>query len=109
VTENDWVCELEIRATDLFTLGNVGLIVGTAVFSAFADFKGRRLAFYIATAFAIGFQLVQIGVSHIYPLFVLMKVNIKLISNYKYSPDIGGFHCRRSLSLYRYNKFNNFY
>jgi MFS family permease len=76
VTENDWVCDLEMRATDLYTLGNVGLILGTAVFSALADYKGRRLAFYVATAFMIVFQLIQIGVSHIYPLFVTMKVSI---------------------------------
>ncbi len=76
MTENDWVCDLEMRATDLFTLGNVGLILGTAVFSALADYKGRRLAFYVATAFMIVFQLIQIGVSHIYPLFVTMKVII---------------------------------
>ena len=74
VTENNWVCDLEVRATDLYTLGNVGLILGTAVFSALADYKGRRLAFYIATAFAVGFSLVQIWVSHIYPLYVTMKV-----------------------------------
>ena len=65
-----------MRATDLFTLGNVGLILGTAVFSALADYKGRRLAFYIATLFMVGFQLIQIGVSHIYPLFVTMKVSL---------------------------------
>jgi len=40
VTENNWVCELEGRATELFTIGNVGLILGTAVFSALADYKG---------------------------------------------------------------------
>ena len=76
VTDNNWVCELEVRPTDLYTIGNVGLILGTAVFSALADYKGRRLAFYVATAFAVGFQLVQIWVSHIYPLYVTMKVII---------------------------------
>ncbi len=38
VTDNDWVCEKQKRATDLFTLGVVGLIIGTAIFSLIADF-----------------------------------------------------------------------
>ena len=76
VTENNWVYKLEVSATDLYTLGNFGLILGMAVFSALADYKGRRLAFYIVTAFAVGFSLIQIWVSHIYPLYVTMKVPI---------------------------------
>ena len=30
-TENDWVCDLATRPTDLFTFGTVGLIVGTII------------------------------------------------------------------------------
>jgi hypothetical protein len=41
VTDNDWVCSRMARATSLFTLGVVGLIIGTAIFSAIADFKGE--------------------------------------------------------------------
>ncbi len=35
---------------------------------------GRRIAFYAATVFVILFQLIQIGVSHIYPLYLTLKV-----------------------------------
>ena len=41
VTENNWVCKLEVNTTDLYTLGNFGLILGMAVFSGLADYKGR--------------------------------------------------------------------
>lgn len=74
VTDNDWVCDLLTRPTDLFTLGCVGLILGTTVFSALADFKGRRLSFYVSTLAMIVCQLIQIGVSHIYPAYVAFKI-----------------------------------
>ena len=73
-TENDWVCDLATRPTDLFTFGTVGLIVGTAIFSYLADAKGRRLAFYVATLAVIVFQLAQIGVSHNYGAFLALKI-----------------------------------
>ena len=38
VSDNDWVCDKQKRATDLFTLGVVGLIIGTGIFSMIADF-----------------------------------------------------------------------
>ncbi len=74
VTDNDWVCDLATRATDLFTFGCVGLIVGTAIFSWLADAKGRLLAFYFSTIAMVVFQLIQIGVSSSYPAFLTMKV-----------------------------------
>jgi MFS family permease len=74
VTDNDWVCEKESRATKLFTFGNVGLILGTAIFSALADFKGRRLAFFGSTLAMMVCQLIQVGVSHSYPAFLTFKV-----------------------------------
>lgn len=64
-----------MRATDLFTLGCVGLIVGTAIFSWLADAKGRLLAFYISTVAMVAFQCIQVGVSHSYPAFLAMKVS----------------------------------
>ncbi len=81
MTDNDWVCEKVSRATDLFTLGCVGLILGTAVFSLLADFKGRRLAFYASTLAMILFQLIQIGISHKYAAYVVVKVNIDMQVN----------------------------
>ena len=74
MTDNDWVCELQTRATDLFTLGCVGLILGTAVFSWLADAKGRRLAFFLSTIAMIIFQMIQIWVSHSYGAFLAMKI-----------------------------------
>ena len=38
---------------DLYTLSVVGLILGTFIFSAVADFFGRKLSFYIGTATCI--------------------------------------------------------
>ena len=74
VSDNNWVCELQTRATDLFTLGCVGLILGTAFFSWFADAKGRRLAFFMSTLAMMVFQMAQIGVSHSYGAFLAMKI-----------------------------------
>ena len=73
-TDNNWVCDKAQRPTDLFTFGNVGLILGTAVFSYLADAKGRRLAFYVSTLAMIIFQLIQIAVSHLYGVYMAMKI-----------------------------------
>ena len=43
--DNDWVCTRMTRATNLFTVGVIGLIIGTAFFSALADYKGRSHRF----------------------------------------------------------------
>ena len=59
---------------DLYTLSVVGLILGTFIFSAFADFFGRKLCFYIGTATCIVFTLCMIPVSHNYHLFAFFKV-----------------------------------
>ena len=74
VTDNDWVCDLVTRPTDLFTYGCVGLILGTAIFSWLADAKGRKPAFYFSTILMVIFQLTQVGVSHSYPAFLAMKI-----------------------------------
>ena len=59
---------------DLYTLSVVGLILGTFIFSAFADFFGRKLCFYIGTATCIVFTLCMIPTSHNYHLFAFFKV-----------------------------------
>ena len=43
ITENNWVCDKSHYTPDLFTLAVVGLILGTFVFSAVADFFGSKL------------------------------------------------------------------
>ena len=43
-TENDWVCDLAKRPTDLFTFGTVGLIVGMAIFFSYLAFWSRTKA-----------------------------------------------------------------
>ena len=55
------VCDKGARATDLYTIGTAGLIVGTAFFSWFADWRGRRPAFFVSTLIVIIFQLAKIG------------------------------------------------
>ena len=76
VTDNDWVCSRMTRATDLFTIGTVGLIVGTAIFSLIADYKGRRKSFFISTALMIVFSIISVFVTHIYGLYVFFKVSL---------------------------------
>jgi len=74
ITENNWVCDKSHYTPDLFTLAVVGLILGTFVFSAVADFFGRKLSFYIGTATVIVFTLCMIPVSYDFHLFALFKV-----------------------------------
>ena len=74
VTDNDWVCSKMKRATDLFTLGVVGLIVGTFIFSLIADFKGRKISFFLSTFFMIILCIIPIWVSHSYPWYLALKV-----------------------------------
>ena len=76
ITENNWVCDKSHYTPDLFTLAVVGLILGTFVFSAVADFFGRKLSFYIGTATVIVFTLCMIPVSYDFHLFALFKVRI---------------------------------
>ena len=62
---------------DLFTLAVVGMILGTFIFSAVADFFGRKLSFYIGAATVIVFTLCMIPTSHNYHLFAFFKVSFK--------------------------------
>lgn len=74
VTDNDWVCSKMRRATDLFTLATVGLIIGTAIFSAIADFKGRKLSFFLSTICMLIFSIIPIWLSHNYPAFLALQI-----------------------------------
>lgn len=74
VTENDWVCQKAHYTPDLFTLAVVGLILGTFVFSAVADFFGRKTSFYVGTATVIVFTLCMLPVSHNFQIFAFFKV-----------------------------------
>ena len=65
VTDEDWVCDLGHRVPDLYTIATVGLIVGTAIFSLFADFKGRKPAFLFAVVVVVTFQLIQIRITRL--------------------------------------------
>jgi len=74
VTENSWVCSKANYIPDLFTLAVVGMILGTFIFSAVADFFGRKMSFYIGAATVIVFTLLMIPTSHNYHLFAFFKV-----------------------------------
>ena len=52
--------------------------MGVFLFSAFADYKGRRLAVFISTAFMIVFNLIPIGISQWYPAYVAIKARLTL-------------------------------
>jgi len=73
-TENNWVCDKAHYTSDLYTLGVVGLILGTFVFSAIADFYGRKTSFYVGIVTVMLFTYLQIPVSYSYDLFALFKV-----------------------------------
>jgi len=74
VTENNWVCQKAHYTPDLYTLAVVGLILGTFVFSAVADFFGRKTSFYVGTASVIVFTLCMIPTSHNFHIFAFFKV-----------------------------------
>jgi MFS family permease len=74
VTDNDWVCDKATRATDLFTLGVVGIIVGVAIFSTIADYKGRKPSFFICTGLMIVISIISVFVSHSYTAYLVLKV-----------------------------------
>jgi len=73
-SEQDWVCDKGARATDLYTIGTAGLIVGTAFFSWFADWRGRRPAFFVSTLIVIIFQLAKIGLADKYTAYLIVKI-----------------------------------
>lgn len=74
VTENNWVCDKAMWIADLYTLATVGLILGTFIFSAIADFFGRKTSFYIGAAAVIVFTLSMIPTSFNFSLFAFFKV-----------------------------------
>eukprot|EP00092_Neocalanus_flemingeri_P014336 GFUD01015463.1.p1 GENE.GFUD01015463.1~~GFUD01015463.1.p1 ORF type:complete len:584 (+),score=109.85 GFUD01015463.1:144-1895(+) len=74
ITENDWVCSKAHYTPDLFTLAVVGIILGTFVFSAVADFFGRKTSFYVGCATCIVFTICMIPVSHNFHMFAFFKV-----------------------------------
>lgn len=92
VTDNDWVCSKMTRATDLFTLGAVGLIVGTAFFSAIADWKGRKPSFFFSTAFMIIFSVASVFISHNYIAYIVVKVSLQQEQPNKFPPSNFFFH-----------------
>ena len=94
VTDNDWVCDkvrlapsvrcqfLQVEnvflqanyVPDLYTLAVVGLILGTFIFSAIADFFGRKLSFYVGSATVIVFTLCMVPTDFNFHLFAFFKV-----------------------------------
>ena len=66
---------------DLFTLAVVGLILGTFIFSAIADFFGRKLSFYVGSATVIVFTLCMVPTDFNFHLFAFFKVSHLIISN----------------------------
>ena len=68
------VCDIAQRSTDLYTIGTAGLIVGTAFFSWFADWKGRRPAFFVSVALVMIFQLAKLGLADNYLGYLIVKV-----------------------------------
>jgi len=73
VTEENWVCEKQIYTADLYTLTTVGLLLGTFIFSAIADFFGRKTSFYVGCACVIVFSLCMLPVSYSFTLFALFQ------------------------------------
>jgi len=58
----------------LYMLASVGLILGTFIFSAIADFFGRKTSFYVGAATVIAFTLCMIPTSYSFDLFAFFKV-----------------------------------
>lgn len=79
VTDNNWVCDKATRATDLFTLGVVGIIVGVAIFSTIADYKGRKPSFFICVFLMMCISIITVFVSHSYAAYLTLKVSIATI------------------------------
>ena len=98
MTDNDWVCDkvrhsprvrcqfLQVEnvflqanyVPDLYTLAVVGLILGTFIFSAIADFFGRKLSFYVGSATVIVFTLCMVPTDFNFHLFAFFKVRIHI-------------------------------
>jgi len=74
VTENNWICDKHTYTPDLYTFSVIGIILGTFIFSAVADFCGRKLSFYIGCAVVILFTLCMLPTSHNFHLFAFFKV-----------------------------------
>jgi len=74
VTENNWICDKALYAADFYTLSTVGMVLGIFIFSAIADYFGRKTGFYAGLACVIVFSLCQIPVSYSFALFGFFKV-----------------------------------
>lgn len=73
-TQENWVCDLEMRVVNIFTFAMLGEVIGTYAFGHIGDTWGRRPAFFLsALTSAVSHCLMPFTASH-YTAFVLVSI-----------------------------------
>ncbi|XP_071441641.1 carcinine transporter-like [Hetaerina americana] len=70
-SDNDWVCENELRVTNIFMYAKIGDVVGAFVFGQLGDTIGRKKVFMTAILLLVLGRMAAVLCSGIYPLFAI--------------------------------------
>ncbi|XP_071441642.1 solute carrier family 22 member 7-like [Hetaerina americana] len=70
-SDNDWVCENELRVTNIFMYAKIGDVVGAFVFGQLGDRIGRKKVFIASIPLLVLGRMAAVLCSGIYPLFAI--------------------------------------
>ncbi|XP_071441410.1 carcinine transporter-like [Hetaerina americana] len=70
-SDNDWVCENELRVTNIFMYARIGDVIGAFVFGQLGDTIGRKKVFMAAIPLLVFGRMAAVLCSGIYPLFAI--------------------------------------
>ncbi|XP_047106014.1 solute carrier family 22 member 7-like [Schistocerca piceifrons] len=72
-SQEDWVCEDELKVVNVFSFGQLGEVVGTLAFAHIGDMWGRRTAFFLSALTSSATHCLMVATAHSYPLFVAVS------------------------------------
>uniref|UniRef100_A0A8D8B1T7 Solute carrier family 22 member 21 n=1 Tax=Culex pipiens TaxID=7175 RepID=A0A8D8B1T7_CULPI len=81
ITENDWVCDLGQRETNIFMYNRFGELVGTFIFGQLGDTLGRRPVFYFSVLIITAGRLISMFTASYYLVFSIAAVLGSLTAN----------------------------
>ncbi|XP_046383065.1 carcinine transporter [Ischnura elegans] len=96
-SDNDWVCENELRVTNIFMYSRIGDVVGAFVFGQLGDQIGRRKVFIAGIALLVVGRAAAVLCASIYPLFAICIFfsNSSLLAVFQSPLAIGTEFCCR--------------